>query len=101
MVFADDDVVVGFAGQGFVGFGAADLDVVVSSFDSVGEVGGPTGPGADGVQLRHVFGMGQQQGQGAEGTPEVIQVESGDDHADARIGEPVADVDDHNVRHAA
>ena len=44
MVFADDDVVVGFAGQGLIGFGPADLHVIVPSFDAVGEVGGPAGP---------------------------------------------------------
>ena len=60
-------------------------------------MGGPSGAGADGVQFGDVLRVGQQEGHGAKGAAEVVEVQSGDDDPNARIGQPVADVHDGRV----
>ena len=85
---------VALAAEGFVLLGLAEHDLAVALDDAVADVGERTAAHADGMDLEDVVGDGEQAGHGAEGFAAEVEVEAGDDDADAAVGEFVADGDD-------
>ena len=79
-------------------FSMGGYDEFLAGGEAVAVVGEVAAADADGVDFLDIFGDGHQTGHRAEGLPEKVGVQAGDDDADAAVGERLGDFNDAFVK---